>query len=111
MHFIEKMIHSHVNSQLLNAVSYMGNFTPVDIADVKVNELYFTINEKRTKIVAFRYLGDKWLYLGEITVSMSGLEKVSRDFLDDDAHMKKGTIRKELNLTNLGLYKNNELAK
>lgn len=111
VHFIEKMISCHVNSQLLNAVSYMGNFTPVDIADVKVNELYFTINESCTKIVVFRYLGDKWLYLGEIIVSMSGLEKVSRDFLDDDAHMKNGTIRKELNLKNLGLYQNNELAK
>lgn len=109
VHFIEKMINCHVNPKLLNAVSYIGNFTPVDIADVKVNELYFTINKSCTKIIAFRYLGDKWLYLGEITVSMYGLENVSRDFLDDDAHMKKDTIRKELNLKNLGLYKNNEI--
>ena len=33
----------------------------------------------------------------------------SIEMLDDDAHMKKGTIRKELNLKNLGLYKNNEI--
>ena len=106
VHFIEKMINCHVNPKLLNAVSYIGNFTPVDIADVKVNEVYFTINKGKTKIIAFRYLGDKWLYLGEITVSMSGLEKVSHDFLDDEKHIKNGTIRKELNLKNVGLYKN-----
>lgn len=33
----------------------------------------------------------------------------SIEMLDDDAHIKKGTIRKELNLKNLGLYKNNEI--
>lgn len=109
VHFIEKMINCHVNPQLLNAVSYLGNFIPVDISEVKVNELYFTINKSHTKIIAFRYLGDKWLYLGEIVMSQYGFEKVSRDFLDDEKHMKRGTIRKELNLTNLGLYKNNEI--
>lgn len=111
VNYIEKQIqyNCQISPKILNAVRFLGNYKPVDIAEIKEGEIYFTINKSQTKIAAFLYLGDKWLYLGGVILSMYGIEKVSNDFLNDEEHKKKGTIRKELNLTKVGLYRNNEV--